>query len=83
MISTTITALTQELIKGSERGVFWDEQRKTNVDPLQGVEGGFWGATWDLKVLISSHPPSFAALNSCLAPIAQDTTSAGGAAALP
>lgn len=39
-------------MKNNERGVFWDEQRKINVDPLQGVNKGFWGADWDLKVLL-------------------------------
>jgi hypothetical protein len=40
----------QELVKGNDRGVFWDDQRRVNVDPLQGVEKGFWGVSWDLKV---------------------------------
>ena len=40
----------QEYLKGTERGVFWDDERKINVDPLAGMEKGFWSATWDLKV---------------------------------
>ena len=37
-------------MKLPERTVFWDEEKKTNVDPLQGIQGGIWGADWDIKV---------------------------------
>lgn len=52
VISSTISALMQEYLKGNERGVFWDDERKVNVDPLSGLEKGFWSATWDLKVCL-------------------------------
>ena len=37
-------------MKLPERTVFWDEEKKTNVDPLQGIQGGVWGVDWDIKV---------------------------------
>ncbi|KIP05348.1 hypothetical protein PHLGIDRAFT_30978 [Phlebiopsis gigantea 11061_1 CR5-6] len=52
VISSTISALMQEHLRGGERGVFWDDGRKMNVDPLSGLEKGFWSATWDLKLRI-------------------------------
>ena len=60
VITATISAVIQELVKGTERGVFWDEDSQTNVDPFLGLEKGFWSASWDLKVRGSpcaSSPP--------------------------
>jgi len=39
-------------MKGLERTVFWDVDKRMNVEPLQGIEGGFWGANWDLKLRV-------------------------------
>ena len=50
VISASISSLFQELLKGGERGVFWDEDLNVNVDPLQGDVRSFWEAKWDLKV---------------------------------
>lgn len=50
-LASTISAVLQEHFKSpTERTTFWDDERDTNVDPLQGVQGGIWGADWDLKV---------------------------------
>ena len=45
-----MAALLQEYFKTSERSVFWDDTLKANVDPFQTMEGGFFAASWDLKV---------------------------------
>ena len=37
-------------MKTSERTVFWNDSLKVNTDPLQDIQGGFWGADWDVKV---------------------------------
>ncbi|GJE85822.1 hypothetical protein PsYK624_019010 [Phanerochaete sordida] len=52
VISASITALFQEHVKGTDRGVFWNDELKINEDPLLGVENGFWGAPWDLKLRV-------------------------------
>ncbi|TDL28009.1 hypothetical protein BD410DRAFT_713344 [Rickenella mellea] len=51
-ISSTVSMVLQEYMKSSERTLFWNDELKTNVDPLQGIVGGFWGADWDLKLRI-------------------------------
>lgn len=35
-----------------ERTVFWDFDADTNVMPLRDIDGGFWYASWDLKLRI-------------------------------
>ncbi|TBU34737.1 hypothetical protein BD311DRAFT_784317 [Dichomitus squalens] len=50
VISSTVAALLQEYFKTSERSVFWDDALKVNVDPFQNMEGGFFAASWDLKL---------------------------------
>ena len=50
MITSTVAALLQEYFKTSERTVFWDDALKANVDPFQDMPGGFFAASWDLKV---------------------------------
>ncbi|EKM49276.1 uncharacterized protein PHACADRAFT_214438 [Phanerochaete carnosa HHB-10118-sp] len=52
VITASIASLIQEHIKGEERGVFWNDERRTNEDPLQGIENGFWGASWDIKLRV-------------------------------
>ncbi|KLO20645.1 hypothetical protein SCHPADRAFT_15551 [Schizopora paradoxa] len=51
-VSSTISAILLEHMKGTERTVFWDVDKRMNVEPLQGIEGGFWGADWNLKLRI-------------------------------
>ncbi|KAI5116329.1 hypothetical protein M0805_003542 [Coniferiporia weirii] len=51
-LSSTLSSVLQEHTKSSERTVFWDEELVMNVDPLQKVEGGIWGANWDLKLRV-------------------------------
>ena len=82
VISASITSLIQEHIKGSERGVFWNEELKTNEDPLQGIEKGFWGAPWDLKVQTYAFLLELFSLYSCLSIIAQNPAAARRATAL-
>ena len=47
---TTLSNVLQEHMKPSERTVFYNEELGVNVDPLQKIEGGIWGADWDVKV---------------------------------
>lgn len=51
-ISSTVQTVLQEFMKSSERTAFWNEDLRVNVDPLEGIEGGFWGADWDVKVRV-------------------------------
>ncbi len=48
-----------EFFKTNERTVFWDEDLRRNVDPLTGLEGGFFAASWDLKVRELARTESF------------------------
>jgi hypothetical protein len=41
-----------EYVNTPERTVFWNEDKKRNVDPFDGVEGGFFASDWDFKVLV-------------------------------
>ena len=50
VISNTVAGILQEFLKTNERTVFWDDDRKVNLDPFHELEGGFWGAGWDLRV---------------------------------
>lgn len=49
-ISSTLQAVLAEYFKSTERTVFWDDERKANIDPFQEMETGFFTADWDLKV---------------------------------
>lgn len=49
-ISSTVANVLLEFFKTNERTVFWDEDLRRNVDPLTGLEGGFFAASWDLKL---------------------------------
>ncbi|THH11607.1 hypothetical protein EW145_g527 [Phellinidium pouzarii] len=49
-LPATLSSVLQEYMKSSERTVFWNEELGMNEDPLQKVEGGIWGANWDLKM---------------------------------
>ncbi|KIK96396.1 hypothetical protein PAXRUDRAFT_826021 [Paxillus rubicundulus Ve08.2h10] len=51
-ISPTLSSVLAETFKGSERTVFWDDERKANVDPFASLEGGFFDANWDLKLKV-------------------------------
>ncbi|KAF9270597.1 hypothetical protein L218DRAFT_914742 [Marasmius fiardii PR-910] len=51
-LSSTISSVLSDASKTSERTVFWNEDLHMNVDPLQQVEGGFYSASWDLKLKI-------------------------------
>ncbi|KAF8846030.1 hypothetical protein BDN67DRAFT_918061 [Paxillus ammoniavirescens] len=51
-ISPTLSSVLAETFKGSERTVFWDDERKANVDPFANLEGGFFAADWDLKLKV-------------------------------
>ncbi|OCH94673.1 hypothetical protein OBBRIDRAFT_788928 [Obba rivulosa] len=52
VISSTVAGVLQEYFKSSERTVFWDDDKKMNVDPFLGMENGFFAADWDLKLKI-------------------------------
>ncbi|KZT30830.1 hypothetical protein NEOLEDRAFT_1174197 [Neolentinus lepideus HHB14362 ss-1] len=51
-ISATVAAILLDFLKSSERTVFWNDDLKANIDPFQGLEGGFFTADWDLKLKI-------------------------------
>lgn len=47
---STLSNLLSDFFRTSERGVFWDPERKTNIDPMESLPSGFWDADWDIKV---------------------------------
>ena len=49
-ISTTVATVLSEYFKSSERTIFWDDDLKKNIDPFDGLQGGFFAADWDFKV---------------------------------
>jgi hypothetical protein len=49
-ISATVASVLSEYFKTSERTIFWDDELKANVDPFEGLEGGFFATDWDFKV---------------------------------
>jgi len=49
-ISATVASVLSEYIKSPERTIFWDDDLNMNVDPFEGLEGGFFAANWDFKV---------------------------------
>ncbi|KAF8167635.1 hypothetical protein B0H34DRAFT_682568 [Crassisporium funariophilum] len=51
-ISATVASVLSEYFKSSERTIFWDEERKANLDPFEGLEGGFFATNWDFKLKI-------------------------------
>ena len=55
-ISATVASVLSEYFKTSERTIFWDEELKANVDPFEGLEGGFFAADWDFKVCSTVVP---------------------------
>ena len=60
-----------------ERTAFWDFDADTNVMPLKDVEGGWWFASWDLKVRASPSRPELAHI---IVLLASHFASAGGLA---
>ncbi|KAF8807826.1 hypothetical protein BYT27DRAFT_7189920 [Phlegmacium glaucopus] len=51
-ISATVASVLSEYFKTSERTIFWDDERKANLDPFEGLEGGFFATDWDFKLKI-------------------------------
>lgn len=51
-ISSTVLTVLAEFFKTSERTVFWSDELMVNVDPFQGLDGGFFAADWDLKLKV-------------------------------
>ncbi|PPQ71464.1 hypothetical protein CVT26_011243 [Gymnopilus dilepis] len=51
-ISTTVVSVLGEYFKSSERTIFWDEDLRVNIDPFEGLEGGFFATDWDFKLKI-------------------------------
>ncbi|CAA7265919.1 unnamed protein product [Cyclocybe aegerita] len=51
-ISTTVASVLAEYCKSSERTIFWNEDLKANIDPFEGLEGGFFTTDWDFKLKI-------------------------------
>ncbi|KAF8899001.1 hypothetical protein BD779DRAFT_1607614 [Infundibulicybe gibba] len=51
-ISTTVAAVLSEYFKSSERTIYWNEDLKMNVDPFEGLQGGFFTTDWDFKLKI-------------------------------
>ncbi|KAJ3516091.1 hypothetical protein NLJ89_g1340 [Agrocybe chaxingu] len=60
-ISTTVASVLAEYCKSSERTIFWNEDLKANIDPFEGLEGGFFTTDWDFKaysprIYVSTNP---------------------------
>ncbi|KAF9459832.1 hypothetical protein BDZ94DRAFT_1224190 [Collybia nuda] len=51
-ISTTVASVLSEYFKSSERTIYWNEELKRNVDPFEGLDGGFFATDWDFKLKI-------------------------------
>lgn len=51
-ISATVASVLSEYFKTSERTIFWNDELKANVDPFEGLEGGFFATDWDFKLKI-------------------------------
>ncbi|TFK77353.1 hypothetical protein BDN72DRAFT_784428 [Pluteus cervinus] len=51
-ISTTVASVLSEYFKSSERTIFWNDDLHKNVDPFEGLEGGFFATDWDFKLKI-------------------------------
>lgn len=49
-ISTTVASVLSEYFKSSERTIYWNDDLRMNVDPFEGLEGGFFATDWDFKV---------------------------------
>lgn len=50
MISTTVATVLFEYLKTQERTIFWNDQLNANVDPFEGLDGGFFTTDWNFKV---------------------------------
>jgi hypothetical protein len=55
---STLSNLLSDFFRTSERGVFWDHDKKANADPLEGLPNGFWDAVWDVKVSLDVKRPT-------------------------
>jgi len=53
IIANTVSSVLNDFLKTPERSIFWDEERNANIDPLATIEGGYWAASWDIKVSIT------------------------------
>jgi len=51
-ISATVASVLGDYFKTSEKTIYWNEDLHRNVDPFQGLEGGFFTASWDFKVCV-------------------------------
>ncbi|KAG5651419.1 hypothetical protein H0H81_008703 [Sphagnurus paluster] len=51
-ISATVAAVLADYFKSSERTIFWNDDLRMNIDPFEGLEGGFFTADWDFKLKI-------------------------------
>lgn len=84
MISSTVATIFQEFLRANERSVFWDEDRKKNLDPFLGAATDFWGMDWDTKVRLCDMPTTTESIHNALDFVtAQNTPPAGGIAAVP
>ncbi|KJA25892.1 hypothetical protein HYPSUDRAFT_64615 [Hypholoma sublateritium FD-334 SS-4] len=51
-ISSTVASVLSEYFKSTERTIFWNEDLRANIDPFDGLEGGFFTTSWDFKLKI-------------------------------
>ena len=49
-----MASVLSEYFKSPERTIFWNEELKANVDPFEGLEGGFFTTDWDFKACVYS-----------------------------
>ena len=47
-----MASVLSEYFKSPERTIFWNEELKANVDPFEGLEGGFFTTNWEFKVCV-------------------------------
>ncbi|KAF5311898.1 hypothetical protein D9619_002860 [Psilocybe cf. subviscida] len=52
LISTTVATVLSEYLKTQERTIFWNDQLNANVDPFEGLDGGFFTTDWNFKLKI-------------------------------
>ncbi|KAJ4485839.1 hypothetical protein J3R30DRAFT_3655172 [Lentinula aciculospora] len=50
-ISSTVASVLGDYFKTAERTVFWNDDLHKNVDPFSTLEGGFFAADWDFKLV--------------------------------
>lgn len=74
-----------EYFKSSERTIYWNEDLKRNVDPFEGLEGGFFATDWDFKVcgMSLAYPTQYSHKTLKFGNSAQNPSPVGRTAVMP